>query len=218
MKEGFIFGCGAQGRVALDILRLQYPKTNWSFIDEDAKLLNHVINGATVIGGFDVLKNKESRNLHIALGKPSVKQKIAEKCVELNIDLINAIHPSAIILPTATIGKGVMIGAGAIVNTDAKIGNCVLINTQSVIEHDTVVGDYSNISPAACIGGRVNIGERVFIGSGSIVLARISIEKNSIIGMGTVVTKNIPEYTLSYGVPAKVIKKIDENFDWSRVL
>ncbi len=218
MKEGFIFGCSAQGRVALSILQLEYPETAWFFIDDNPEMLNQVINGSSVIGGLGTLAAKNRPKLHIALGNPTVKRKIASKCTMLDIELIGAVHPSAIIASTAIIGEGATIGAGVIINTDARIGNFALINTGVIIEHDSQVGDYANISPGACIGGRVTIEEEAFIGSGAIVLARTTVGKRSIVGMGAVVTRSIPDNTLAYGVPANVIKEIDDHFDWSKVL
>jgi sugar O-acyltransferase (sialic acid O-acetyltransferase NeuD family) len=218
MNEGFIFGCSAQGRVALDILRLQFPETTWFFLDDNPEMLNQRINEAVVIGGFETLQQKFRPKLHIALGHPLIKRKIAERCETMDIEVIQAIHPSAVISPTAKVGTGVTVGAGAIINTDSNIGDFALINTGVIIEHDTVIGDYANISPRACIGGRVIIGEEAFIGSGAIVMARTRVGMRAIVGMGAVVTRNVPDKTLSYGVPAKVIKEIDDQFNWKNVL
>jgi sugar O-acyltransferase (sialic acid O-acetyltransferase NeuD family) len=218
VKEGFILGGSAQGRVALDILRLQFPATDWYFIDDNPEMHGRLINGAKVAGGLNFLETKKQPKLHIALGNPSIKLIVVKKCKLMGIDLISAVHPGSIISETAVIGKGVTIGAGAIVNTNAKIGNFALINTGALIENDSVIGDYANISPGACIGGRVKIGSEAFIGSGAIVLARQTIGKKSVIGMGAIVTKSIPASTLAYGVPARIIRKIDSNFDWSSVL
>jgi len=218
MPEGFIFGSGAQGRVALDVLKLQFPETNWFFIDENPSLWNQKVNGSLIVGGLDALKDKRECKLHIALGKPSAKEKVTKTCEAMNIELINAVHPSAIILPSAVIGQGVFIGAGAVINTDAKIGKGAVINTRAVVEHDTIVGDFANISPTACLGGRVTIGKGSFIGSGAIVLARTVIGGNSVVGMGAVVTRDIPENKMAYGVPARIVKNIDETTDWSKIL
>jgi sugar O-acyltransferase (sialic acid O-acetyltransferase NeuD family) len=218
MLEGFIFGSGAQGRVTLDILRLQNPQTHWSFVDDNPEMTGKVINGAEVIGGLDKIQKMKSCFMHVALGKPSLKEKITKRCEELkNITFINAIHPSAIILPTVKLGIGIFIGAGVIINTEAVIKNGALINTQSVVEHDSVVGEFANISPTACLGGRVNVGSRAFIGSGSIILARTSIGDDSIIGMGAIVTKDIPKGKIAYGVPAKIIRESSQA-DWSKIL
>ena len=55
-------------------------------------------------------------------------------------------------------------------------------------------------------GGKIIIKEDVWIGSNCTILPNIVIGKGSIIGAGSVVTKNIPEYSVVAGVPAKIIK------------
>ncbi len=54
------------------------------------------------------------------------------------------------------------------------------------------------------------IKENVFIGSNSVIISPKIIGANSYIGAGSIVTKNIEEYTIVFGNPAKVYKKIDK--------
>ncbi|MFR5466356.1 MAG: hypothetical protein ACLTHR_12100 [Agathobacter rectalis] len=64
----------------------------------------------------------------------------------------------------------------------------------------------------------VFIDDGVWIGNDVIILPNVHIGKKSIIGAGSVVTKNIPEFCIAVGNPAKVIKKFDikEN-RWKKV-
>lgn len=54
----------------------------------------------------------------------------------------------------------------------------------------------------------ITIGKNVWIGSGAIIMPGVTIGNNAVIGAGSVVTKNIPENTMAYGVPAKVVKNL----------
>ncbi len=49
------------------------------------------------------------------------------------------------------------------------------------------------------------------IGSSATILAGITIGENSIVGAGAVVTKDVPPNSIVAGVPAKLIKKIENN-------
>ena len=56
-------------------------------------------------------------------------------------------------------------------------------------------------------GGNIVICNDVWIGANATIVPDVCIGKGSIVGAGAVVTKNIPEYSICVGVPAKVIKK-----------
>ena len=52
----------------------------------------------------------------------------------------------------------------------------------------------------------IKIGKNCWIGSKVIILDGVNIGDNVIIGAGAVVTKDIPDYAIAAGVPAKIIK------------
>ncbi|PSW57645.1 acyltransferase [Photobacterium leiognathi] len=62
------------------------------------------------------------------------------------------------------------------------------------------------------------MGDDSFIGYGVHINPNITIGKNCIIGARAVVTKNIPDYCVVAGNPAKIIKKYNfEKKEWIRV-
>jgi len=54
----------------------------------------------------------------------------------------------------------------------------------------------------------VTIGDDCWIGGNVIILPGVTIGKGCTIGAGSVVTKDIPEYSVAIGSPAKVVKKV----------
>ena len=55
----------------------------------------------------------------------------------------------------------------------------------------------------------ISIGDDCWIGGNAVICPGVAIGKGCIIGAGAVVTKNIPDYSMAVGNPAKVIKKLE---------
>lgn len=65
---------------------------------------------------------------------------------------------------------------------------------------------------------RVEIGDETWIGAKVAICGNIRIGKHCVIGANSVVTKDIPDYSVAAGIPAKVIKMYDfEREEWVRV-
>ena len=54
-------------------------------------------------------------------------------------------------------------------------------------------------------GGTIEIGDDVWIGANAVIVPDVSIGAHAIIAAGAVVTRNVPEYAIAAGVPARVI-------------
>ncbi|XAM01283.1 acyltransferase [Phycisphaeraceae bacterium D3-23] len=91
------------------------------------------------------------------------------------------------------------------------IGDRVSISDGSVIlTHDGGVWAIREESPDADIFAPVTIGSNVFIGARVTVLPGAVIGDNCVIGTGSVVVGEIPPDSVAAGIPAKVIRPIEE--------
>jgi acetyltransferase EpsM len=130
-----------------------------------------------------------------------------------------AIHPTAIVAPTATIGEGTVVLHGSIVQPNAQIGRFVLINTAASVDHDCVVEDYAHISPHATLSGHVRVGEGTHVGAGAVVIPKITIGRWCRVGAGAVVVRDLPDHCTAVGNPARILpNRTGEPVpDWSLV-
>ncbi|WP_226789267.1 acyltransferase [Polaribacter reichenbachii] len=108
------------------------------------------------------------------------------------------------------IGKYCRINENVFIQGDVKIGDYVMIAPNVAIHSSTHI--YKSIEVPMVLNGltdnkRVLIEDDVWIGRNVIVLPGIRIGKGSIIGANSVVNRDIEEYSIYGGVPAKFIKK-----------
>lgn len=100
-----------------------------------------------------------------------------------------------------------------------KVGkDCTLAYGVKLITHDGGVRVLNRLEKfgkgnKADIISKIEIGNNVYIGTNAMVLPGIRIGDNCVIGAGAVVTKDIPSNSVAVGVPAHVIKNIDEYYE-----
>lgn len=192
----YLYGASGHAKVIIDILKAQGIEVK-ALIDDNQDLES--------LCGYPVIHSAEncSPTIIISIGNNAVRKKIAN---QLSCDFATAIHPSAIISPSAQVAEGTVIMQGAIVQAEAQIGKHCIINTGATVDHECIIGDYAHISPNATLCGNVHVGEGTQIGAGSVVVPNVKIGKWSLICAGSVVTKDIPDYCIAAGNRCKVLK------------
>ena len=82
-----------------------------------------------------------------------------------------------------------------------------------ILEEFVQIGSHCSIYSISTIDnktGEVHIKKNAKLGSHSTVLPGITIGENSIIGAHSLVTRDIPDNVIAFGIPAKVIRNLDE--------
>ena len=107
-------------------------------------------------------------------------------------------------LKNLTIGADTIIGWKCFLDGRDRlaIGNHVDVASEVMIynsEHNIDSSDFSAKKEP------VEIGDYVFIGPRAIILPGVRIGKGAVIGAGAVVTKDVPQFAIVGGIPAKVI-------------
>jgi maltose O-acetyltransferase len=130
------------------------------------------------------------------------------------------------------------VGAGVVVRPPVRVdyGSHVSIGDETFVNYDCVLLDVAPIRiGAACqLATRVQlltathpidpeprrlgwesarpitIGDNVWLGGGAIVCPGVTIGDDTVVGAGAVVTRDLPAGVIAMGVPARVVREIDE--------
>ena len=135
-------------------------------------------------------------------------------------------HPGLVNLYGCNIGDGTRIGTfveiqkGVVVGANVKVSSHTFICEGVDIEEGAFIGHgvmfINDIYPAAVnVDGslqteddwtimRTRVGARASIGSNATILGGVVIGTNALVGAGAVVTRDVPDYAIASGVPAKV--------------
>jgi len=128
---------------------------------------------------------------------------IATRLQKAGLTIADAIHPTAYISPTSRVSPGCHVLARATVGVDVRLGDQCIVNTAAVVDHECQLARGVHIAPGATLAGCVTVGECSFIGTNATVLPYVTIGRNVTVGAGAVVTKNVPDNSIVYGVPAQ---------------
>lgn len=115
------------------------------------------------------------------------------------------------------IGDQTRIGLRSTIIGPVQIGSHVILAQNTVISglNHCYEDTERPIHQQGVKTSKIEIGNNSWIGANSIITAGVSIGKHVIVGAGSVVTKNIPDYSVVIGNPAKIIKKFDtESRKW----
>jgi UDP-perosamine 4-acetyltransferase len=206
-KEIIVIGAGGHAKVCIELLQAMGEQVAYCVGEADSQ---DQCVGIPVLKGDDNLprlRDAGYSRLFVAIGSNRLRERLASFAVEQGCQLVNAISPQSIISPTAQLGAGIAIMAGAIINAEAVIADLAIINTGATVDHDCQIGKAVHIGPQCALAGNVAVGRQSFLGIGCKVIPEVSIGENVIIGAGGVVISNVNSNVTAVGVPARVVNQ-----------
>jgi sugar O-acyltransferase (sialic acid O-acetyltransferase NeuD family) len=210
-----IWGATGHALMVEDILRLQGEYEIVGYLDNlNPERKGEHFGGATVLGGeetLDGLLKNGVRNMIFAFANGPAKLKLAETVKTRGFRLISAIHPSACIARTATIGAGTVVRSQVAVGPQTRIGENCILGSGVTVSHDCTVGDGVHISSGANIAGGTRIGRNAWIAVGVNIIDKRTVGENTTVGAGSLVVKDLPDNVIAYGSPAKPVRAAKAN-------
>ena len=195
LTDMILYGASGHGMVIKEIIEANGGQVK-AFVDDNLSLNEYCEK--------QVLHNAEGMdNVIVSIGDNAVRKKVVQK---LKCHFGVAIHPTAVVSPSAKIGEGTVVMAGAVINAGAVIGKHCIINTGASVDHECVLGDFVHIAPHAALCGQVHVGEGTLMGVSSCAIPCVEIGSWCTVGAGAAVVKDIPDGVIVVGNPARVIK------------
>ena len=171
----------------------------------------YIKKGNSNLGGLQLNIRSAEDKIYLTVGDDCViNAKIQMADCQFKIgDRVFINDSSFIAISGITIGDDVLISWGCqfIDNNSHSIVSAdrvkELATLKQKIEDGTIANDtdYSNVGKAPII-----IKDKVWIGFNSIIMKGVTIGEGAVVAAGSVVTKNVPDYAIVGGNPAKVIK------------
>jgi len=130
------------------------------------------------------------------------------------------IRPFSHILKGSIIGKNCKFGQNVVVGPDVKIGNNVKIQNNVSVYKGVVLEDEVFCGPSVVFTNVLNprsrisrmkealptlVKKRASLGANAAIICGNTIGRYAFVGAGTVVTKDVPDFALVYGNPAKLV-------------
>jgi sugar O-acyltransferase (sialic acid O-acetyltransferase NeuD family) len=220
MKSYIIFGVSAFISDIFDIIHTNGGKVYKIYLNmpevvrsraiglkERISLLGYEIK---VYDSLDPFKPEKDCCYALGTTSPHKYRLIEELKSKFSLSFSTLIHPKVHFGSNVRIGEGVTVNVQTTVGPNVFLSRFCALNRCTSIGHETRIGPYSLIGPGVAIAGSVTIGEKCTLGIGATVIDRLRIGDWAVVGAGSLVTKDIPEGTVVYGVPAKAIRKNEE--------
>lgn len=128
------------------------------------------------------------------------------------------------VMSGATIGENCVIGQNVNVGSRAVLGNGVKVQNNVSIYDDVILEDGAFCGPSCVFTNVFNprafverkdeyrktiVKKGASIGANATIVCGVTLGEYCMVGAGSVVTKDVPPYTLVYGVPAVARGKVD---------
>jgi sugar O-acyltransferase (sialic acid O-acetyltransferase NeuD family) len=163
-----VVGSGGHGRSVAEAAELSGQFEVVGFLD-DSLPAGEAVLGLPVLGPVASMAHHRvtADQAIVAIGNNAVREKLMQQLAEAGIALATVVHPRACVSPSAVVGEGSAIMAGAIVGTEARLGVGSIVNCGAVVDHHATVQDFGHLGVNASMAGGTVLGHGAWMQAGA---------------------------------------------------
>lgn len=220
MRVIFIGAANPETLRMLDSLRRVSPDFEpYGFIDNDPAKAGTDFYGLPVFGDLGEvsrLNEPDVRFVNLITGSTQARFRTSVDAVARGAKFTNFIHPS-VDLNMTSLGVGNYIQESVILQAEVTVGDNSSIHMGSLIGHESTIGHTVFIAHAVSVSGCCRVGDGTFVGTNATILPRVTVGKWCVIGAGAVVTRDVPDYSVVVGNPARVLRTNEVDLTHGRI-
>lgn len=210
-----IYGASGCGRSLMPVARQQLAREQKDaeivFIDDALTEIGSVNGHRAMNYQAFLYESASEKYVQIAIANSRVREKIANRLEEDDIQLWSVMADNVVLMDEAQIAAGAALSPFVTITSNIKIGKCFHANLYSYVEHDCVIGDFVTFAPGVKCNGNIHIQDHAYIGAGAMIKQGapdqpLVIGRSATVGMGAVVTKSVPAGVTVVGNPARIVE------------
>ena len=189
MKTPLILvGCGGHARSLIDVIETLQEWSIIGLIGQQSEVGRTILGYPCIGTDRDLVELRghcQSACIGVGqIGRSTFRADLILRLTALEFSFPSLISSYAYVSRHASLGMGVTVGHGAVINAGTTIGNHSIINSSALVEHDAMIGERCHISTGALINGGVKIGDDSFLGSGVMIRDNLELPSHTVISAG----------------------------------
>ena len=216
VQEIAVFGGkGGGGHAAQVVLNLARSGAAYTFAGylNDRLPVGSALYGGAVVSSFNAWPSlDESVRFLAPLHQAARMQQNCARILELgipNFRWARLVDPGAAVAGNVNIGPGTYVASFASISLDSIVGAHCTLRAGSRVGNDVTIEDFVflGVNSMICSGSKIENGAH--IAPGALVSNNVRVGRFAVVGLGAVVTKDVADYTVVVGNPARVLREIE---------